>query len=90
MRAGSAEALEVGRDDRVAGLDPVLELRVDVGDVGRGELDGRTRVGAQESAAPVVPCAQLITGQPPFGALPLGTLTEPETTTWSPCGLLDV
>ena len=27
---------------------------------------------------PVVPCAQLMTGQPPFGALPLGTETVPE------------
>ena len=33
---------------------------------------------------PVVPCAQLITGQPPFGALPFGTATVPETAIAAP------
>ncbi len=42
------------------------------------------RDGAQRSAIPVVPWAQLITGQPPFGALPLGTETVPETATALP------
>ncbi len=35
--------------------------------------------GAHLSAVPVVPCAQLSTGQPPFGALPFGTATVPDT-----------
>jgi hypothetical protein len=35
--------------------------------------------GAQASAIPIVPCAQVITGQPPFGALPLGIATVPDT-----------
>ena len=30
-------------------------------------------------ASPVVPCAQLITGQPPAGGIPLGTAIVPET-----------
>ena len=46
--------------------------------------------GAQESAAPVVPWAQVITGQPPFGGLPGGTLTEPETAVVSPWVVFDV
>jgi hypothetical protein len=48
------------------------------------------REGAQESARPVVPWAQVITGQPPFGGLPFGTATEPETAIRSRCGDFDV
>ena len=48
---------------------------------------GLSRDGAQTSATPVVPCAQVITGQPPFGGLPLGTLTEPEMASFAPCGV---
>jgi hypothetical protein len=43
-----------------------------------------TLLGAHASAMPTVPCAQLITGQPPFGALPFGTATSPETATVLP------
>ena len=39
------------------------------------------------SATPVVPCDQVITGQPPFGGLPLGTLTDPEMASLAPCGV---
>ena len=37
-----------------------------------------------------MPCAQVITGQPPFGGLPFGTATEPETAIRSRCGDFDV
>ena len=33
---------------------------------------------------PVVPCAQVMTGQPPLGALPFGIATVPETATGLP------
>ena len=39
---------------------------------------------------PTVPCAQLMTGQPPFGALPLGIATSPETATALLSSPLDV
>ena len=42
------------------------------------------RDGAQLSAEPVVPCAQLSTGQPPAGGLPSGRTTRPDTATGSP------
>ncbi len=42
------------------------------------------REGAQASAIPTVPCAHVITGQPPFGALPFGIATVPETATVLP------
>ena len=42
------------------------------------------------SALPVVPWAYVITGQPPFGGLPFGMLTEPETASSAPCGVRDV
>ena len=44
---------------------------------GRSELG--VRDGVQRSAIPVVPWAQLITGQPPRGGLPRGMTTVPET-----------
>lgn len=44
--------------------------------------------GAHASAMPTVPCPQVTTGQPPLGALPLGTATVPETPVFSP--LVDV
>jgi hypothetical protein len=31
-----------------------------------------------------------MTGQPPFGGLPFGMLTEPETASSVPCGVRDV
>jgi hypothetical protein len=40
--------------------------------------------GAHWSAMPVVPCAQVMSGQPPFGGFPLGTVTVPETATGLP------
>jgi hypothetical protein len=36
------------------------------------------------SAMPTVPCAHVITGQPPLGALPFGIATVPETATGAP------
>ncbi len=42
-------------------------------------LPAGIRLGAQESAIPVVPWAKVITGQPFFGGLPFGTLTAPDT-----------
>ena len=42
------------------------------------------------SAMPVVPWAYVITGHPPLGGLPLGTLTEPETAVRLPPGASDV
>ncbi len=38
----------------------------------------------QRAASPVVPCAQLITGQPPAGGVPVGIATVPETATSFP------
>src|SRR3954470_24898554 len=38
---------------------------------------------------PVVPCDQLMTGQPPLGALPLGTDTSPETAILPPFSEVD-
>jgi hypothetical protein len=40
--------------------------------------------GAHWSAMPVVPCAQVTIGQPPFGGVPFGTVTVPETATGLP------
>src|SRR3954453_9553312 len=40
-----------------------------------------SRDGAHSSAIPDVPCAHVTTGQPPFGVLPLGIDTSPETAT---------
>ena len=38
---------------------------------------------------PVVPCAHEITGQPPFGALPFGTVSVPDTATALPVALVE-
>ena len=43
-----------------------------------------SREGAHTSAMPVVPCAQVITGQPALGALPFGIATMPDTGTIVP------
>src|SRR3954453_22361935 len=43
-----------------------------------------SRDGAHSSAIPDVPCAHVTTGQPPFGVLPLGIDTSPETATGLP------
>jgi hypothetical protein len=37
-----------------------------------------------DGASPVVPCAQLITGQPSAGIVPAGTATVPDTATSRP------
>jgi len=36
-----------------------------------------------------VPCAHEITGQPPFGALPFGTVSVPDTATALPVALVE-
>ena len=47
-------------------------------------LDALSREGAQASAIPVVPWPQVMTGQPPLGALPFGIDTVPDTATGLP------
>ncbi len=44
------------------------------------------RDGAHCGPFPVVPCAQLISGQPPGGGSPRGVATVPETATMLPSG----
>ena len=91
MRAGRAEALEVAAHDRVAGVDPGLELGVDVGDVGglravgggagRARRRRRCRWCRARRRSPASRAS---------AALPLGTLTIPETAAVLPCGVFDV
>jgi len=40
--------------------------------------------GAHCRAAPVKPCAQAMTGQPPGGGVPAGTRTTPDAATSAP------
>jgi hypothetical protein len=47
-------------------------------------LSTASRDGAHWSAIPVVPWAKVTTGHPPFGALPFGTETVPDTATGFP------
>jgi len=42
------------------------------------------REGAQSSPIPTVPCAHATTGQPPFGGVPFGKNSAPDTGT-VPC-----
>ena len=66
------EPFVIGLHDRVARLQPAREHR------GRRP---EPREGAHWSAMPVVPWAHEMTGQPPFGALPFGIDTVPDTAT---------
>ncbi len=83
--ARRAEALVVGAHDGVAGLEPAGE-RIDVRDV---RSERRSREGAQLSAMPVVPCAHVRIGQPPFGALPFGTVIVPLTASGLPAASVE-
>ena len=79
VRARRAEALVVGAHDRVAGLQPALQQRVGVAEPMRvPSRRARARTGrrCRSCRAPSV-----MTGQPPFGALPFGTVTVPDTAT---------
>ena len=73
--AGRAEPLVVRAHDRVARLQPAVEQRAVV--VAPGIADAST--ARRRRRSPIVPCAQRDTGQPPFGALPFGIATVPET-----------
>src|ERR671914_824289 len=46
--------------------------------------------GAHGSATPTVPCAQLTTGQPSAGGVPLGTKITPVTAVFSPARPVEV
>ncbi len=50
---------------------------------------GASRDGAQMSATPVVPCAQLSTGQPPSGGWPGGIEIVPDTAVSRPARVLE-
>ena len=47
-------------------------------------VGGAVARGRARSAIPVVPWPQVMTGQPPLGARPLGTDTVPDTATALP------
>ena len=45
--------------------------------------------GAHESARPVVPCAHVMTGHPPFGGVPFGIARSPVTAIVWPASEVD-
>ncbi|MFC7539971.1 hypothetical protein ACFQU2_11635 [Siccirubricoccus deserti] len=49
----------------------------------------RIERGAHIGARPVVPWAQVMTGQPPAGGVPAGMATVPETATLFPAGSVE-
>ena len=87
VRPRRAEPLVVGANDRVAGVDPGIELGVDICDEASA---GRRRDLARARRCQRCPWCRgrrMMTGQPPFGGLPLGMLTAPETASSAPCGV---